>query len=282
MYDELKEIYKDILNENETVGTVKPGELDGASKNAKPIKKVSTPDNTVETPDEGKSAEEVKKGGITKNSKKAEDQLKGSKNVKENKSPITTKFEELYKTVIGEDIDLEDDNDDIVKAPELEGDQFDDETGDFDDDVGNEDVEEEVDIATELRAMADRLNELADQYSEGDTDDVLGDDELGDELGEDGDDETFGLEDEEIHGESMKNQPEPRPAKKTQFGPKMSKTAKGKLSKVSAKKANTNFKGKYDGVPQKLGDKGARRNQSGMTVKGKGATVSKKATDAFV
>jgi hypothetical protein len=290
MEDRLNEIYQTMLNESEdkmTVGSVKPGELEGADKNGAPVKQVTTKDNTVDAPKEGASAVEVKKGGATANSDSAKNELEGKKKkmpkeiVKDSAEVKATKFEDLYKSVIGEDLDLEGGTDEIVKAPEVEGEEFNDEEGDFEAE-GEGDVEDEVDVASELRAMSERMLELADKYAEltGETggDDLegeLGGDELGgDELGGDelGGDEMGG---DELRQESMKNQPEPKPAKKTTLGPKMSKTVTGKLSSVGKKSAKGNIKGTYDGVPQKFGDKGSKTNQSGMTAKGNGSAHKK-------
>ena len=283
------EIYQKMLNESEdkmTVGSVKPGELEGADKNGEPVKQVATKDNTVDAPKEGPSSGEVKKGGAVANSDTAKNELEGKKKkmpkeiVKDSAEVKATKFEDLYKSVIGEEMDLEGGTDEIVKAPEVEGEEFSDETGDFEAE-GEGDVEDEVDVASELRAMAERMNELADKYAEltgegGDElenelggDEMVGDEMVGDEMGGD-----------KLQEESMKNQPEPKPAKKTTLGPKMSKTVKGKLSSVGKKSAKGNIKGSFDGVPQKLGDKGAKTNQSGMTAKGNGP-ASKKGADFF-
>ena len=285
MEDRLNEIYQTMLNESEdkmTVGSVKPGELEGADKNGEPIKQVTTKDNTVDAPKEGPSSGEVKKGGAVANSDTAKNELEGKKKkmpkelVKDSAEVKATKFEDLYKSVIGEDMDLEGGTDEIVKAPEVEGEEFNDEAGDFE--AGEEgDVEDEVDVASELRAMAERMNELADKYAEltGEGGDELENELGGDEL--EGGDEMVG---DELHEESMKSQPEPKPAKKTTLGPKMSKTATGKLSSVGKKSAKGNIKGTFDGVPQKLGDKGAKTNQSGMTAKGNGS-AHKKGADFF-
>lgn len=296
MEDKLDQIYQQMLKESNdkmTVGTVKPGEIEGAEK-AEPIKQVTTKDNTVDAPKEGPSSGEVAKGGAVANSSTAKDTLKGKKgdmpkgkkNAMENKEEVlgdsvavkATKFEDLYKSVLGEDLDLGGGNsEEVVPAPEIEGDEFDEEQGDFG--AGEADVEEETSVAAELRAMAERMNELADKYAEL-TGEGKKDEEGMEDLEDLEGDEGVEAEEEGLKlGESFKNQPEPKPAKKTTLGPKMSKTVKGKLSSVSAKHAQGSIKGKHDGVPQKLGDAGKKFNTTGMTAKGKGPAVAKKATD---
>lgn len=295
MEDKLDQIYQQMLKESNdkmTVGTVKTGEIEGAEK-AEPIKQVTTKDNTVDAPKEGPSSGEVVKGGAAANSSTAKDALKGKKgdmpkgkkNAMGNKEEVlgdsvavkATKFEDLYKSVLGEELDLGGGNsEEVVPAPEIEGDEFDEEQGDFE--AGEPDVEEETSVAAELRAMAERMNELADKYAEMTGEALEGEGEEGIEDLEG--DEGVEAEEEGLKlGESFKNQPEPKPAKKTTLGPKMSKTVKGKLSSVSAKHAQGSIKGKHDGVPQKLGDAGKKFNTTGMTAKGKGPAVAKKATD---
>ena len=307
MHDKLEEIYNTMIkesNERMTVGKTNTGDLPDASK-GKLINNVTTADNTVDSPKEGPSSTEVSKGGAMANSTKAKDKLNGAKgkmplgkkNAMENKKTelndslniSSSKFEDLYKSVIGEDMDLDgtpEESDEIVSAPDVESDSFDEESGDFTEEPS--DMEDEISVASELRTMAERMIELADKYAEltGESEDELGegDDLGGDELGgEDmaGDDLGGDMADEEVREESFKNQPELRAAKKTTLGPKMSKTVKGKLSSVSKKQGSGLVKGKYTGVPQKLGDKGKSFNRSGMTAKGKGPTVTKKATDLF-
>lgn len=267
MHDKLNEIYSQMLKESThdmTVGTVKSGELEG-SENAKPSEQVKTPDNQVDSPEEGLSQGEVKKGGASTNMST----VKGKKEKINDSLSFTSKFEDLYKSVIGEDMD---EMDEISDAPEIESDSFDDELGDFGDD---EDVSEETDIAVELRTMAERLQELADKFSETSMSD--------EELDMDENDLEMDIEDEDINklGESVKSEPEPKPLKATDKGPHMSKTVKGKLSSVSSKKAKVGMKGSYDGSPSPLSDKVGHTNKTGMTVKGSGSAVSGKNSDLF-
>jgi len=274
MHDKLNEIYQKMMiteNEKMTVGTTKAGELEGANK-AKPVEQKKTPDNQVDAPVEGLSQGEIKKGGATANS----EAVKGkTETVKDSLNITTSRFEDLYKSVIGEDLDeLSDDTDEVVSAPEVEGDEFDDEFGDF----GDDSVSDETDIAVELRTMADRLTELADKYAE-----LTGGDEL--DLDTEGLDDLesddMGMDEDEPRLESVKSEPEPRVAKATTYGPKMSKTVKGKLATVGKSHAKTGMKGKFTGEPKTLGDKGSKTNQSGMTAKGSGPAKSGKNADLF-
>lgn len=267
MDEKLNEIYQSMLTESDmTVGNVKPGELDGAKKNAKPIKQKATGDNTVETPEEGPSSDEVKKGGATKNAEKA-----GKVDTHE-----SSKFDSLFKSIVSEADMGEEKDDTIVNAPEIEGDEFSDELGDFESSEET-DVESETSVAAELRLMADRLSELADKMGVDleDEGEDMGEGE-GEGMGE-GMGEGEGKEEAPV-AESMKSQPEPKPAKKTTFGPKMSKTV-GKLSKVSGKHAKGGIKGSYTGEPQK-----AKATQFGpkMSLKAKASGPASKAnSEAF-
>lgn len=268
MQDKLNEVYQKMLKENYnnmTVGTTKTGELEGAEK-AKPIEQQKTADNQVKSPEEGLSQEEVKKGGASANA----DTVKKEETVNDSFDITASKFEDLYKSVIGEDLD-EMIGAEVVDAPEVEGDSFDDELGDFEDDS----VSDETDIAVELRTMAERLTELADKYAElsVDSDIDVEDDDLEIDL-EDSDED-------EPKMESMKSEPEPKPAKATTQGPKMSKTVSGKLSSVGKKHAKSGMKGKFTGEPEALSSSSGTANKSGMTVKGSGPAHSKTATDAF-
>jgi len=255
MDEKLNEIYSTIVTESEKVAEAPVGELEGSEKAQGP-KSVETADNKVDAPEEGPSQGEVKKGGACANKEVVEDSF-------DFKSSAS--FEELYKNIIGE-------NEDIVSAPDVEGDSFDDDLGDFDAAL-EDDVDEETDIATELRTMADRLSELADKYGEPE-DEMEGEDDVSDEI-----DDLGGEEDDEDEVfESIKSEPEPKP-----FDPAVNraKTAKGKLSSVGKKKAKGDLKGKHTGEPETLGDKKGHTNTKGNTAKASGPAASKKATDAF-
>jgi hypothetical protein len=251
MDEKLKQIYKDMLTESESAGANQNIEDSGK------MKPKNEPDENVEvpTPVEGKSQEEVSKGGA----KKREDTVvSDSFNYKS-----SSNFENLYKSVIGEE-------EDIVPAGDVEGDEFNDELGDFEGDLEG-DIEEETSIAVELRTMAERLQELADKYagSEDEEDfDGLEDEDMG--MDED--------EDEEDVFEAVKSEPEPKPHNPST---NRSKTAKGRLSSVSKKKAKTGIKGTHTGEPNELNVKGGHTNTKGHTAKASGPSASKKSTDAF-
>jgi hypothetical protein len=270
MHDKLDEIYQQMLkesNESMTVGTVKAGDLEGA-KHAKPVQQIKTQDNQVDSPDEGASQSEVKKGGASTNM----ETVKKEKEIKDSVD-FTSRFESLYKSVIGEELDMDDE---ISPSSEVEGENFDEEIGDFDID-SEDDMSEETDIATELRTMAERILELADKFSETSMDDdSLEDlDSLDDDsMGEDSEEDSLAR-----IGESIKSEPEPKVLKKTDKGPHMSKTVKGKLATVSKKHAKNTMKGTHTGTPEKLSDKAGHANKSGMTVKGSGSAVSGKNAD---
>ena len=108
-----------------------------------------------------------------------------------------------------------------------------------------------------------------------------GDSEIDLELGDDEEGEDFDLgeeDDEEDVFEAVKSEPEPKPHNPT---PNRAKTAKGKLSRVSAKKGQGGIKGTHTAEPQELGDKSGHTNTTGNTAKASGPSASKKATDAF-
>jgi len=254
MDEELNDIFESILvTESEKVPGTPEGELEGSEK-AKAPTADKTADNDVEDPEEGLSQGEVKKGGASANKDEADV-------VQDSTDYNASSFESLYKSVIGED-------EDIVSAPDVEGEAFNDEIGDFEADM-EDDVDEETDIATELRTMSERLIELADRY--GEPEEEMGDGEE-DELGLGGD------EDEDDVLESIKSEPEPKPHSPS---PNRAKTAKGKLASVSGKKGKAGIKGTHTGEPSELGAKTGQKQTKGNTVKASGPSASKKATDAF-
>lgn len=271
MDSKLSELYasmndkKTVVTEGDckmTVGTGitnKGGDLEGAKEKAKPIKNVTTTDNKVDKPEEDTAhsagADDVEKG-------------KGKQLKKESKLPAT--FEELYQRTLKEDLDSLSKDDEVVPAEDIEGDGFSDELGDFEE--GEGEVDEEVDVATELRLMASRLEEMADKIS-GASDGL--DDELGGEEGLDqaqdavpgAEDDLTDIKKESVEPHQLKN------AKKSSFGPKMGqKVNKSKISVQSGKgKTTTNGKdksGKLSPAP-----KSTLGPNNSMTVKGSGPAV---------
>jgi len=244
MNTKMDEIYQKILNESRPQLVVdNTGDIPGAEK-AKPIKVEQPTGVKKPTEDTANSQEEVKKGGATANAEKAPVE---KKSVREG-----MRFNELYKSILkeaelGETIPT-------GEPPAIESGSYDEDIGDFEggDEMspdGEEDAEDEVDIATELQLIADRLLEIKDKLSGFDSEE--GTDELG-EMPEEGISEGEG---EEVPprpmGESFKVNGTPQKAKATTLGPKMSKTVKGKLSSVAKKTAALPKQVARTGTPEK-------------------------------
>ena len=206
--DKLTESYMSVLEAEQVKGTkTGAGELEGAKANAKPIT-VKKPEG-IKEPEECEclSQGEVEKGGATKNSEKA--------------PAVKSKFDEYFKASmkdLGYVVEAEGEEVVPAEAPET---GISDVEGDFPAEETEGEVEdtEDTDVATELRLMAQRLIDFADKLS-GTTDEleepIEGEGELegAPEMGEEG----------AALPESFKVEPEPKPAKGTSFGPKMSKT----------------------------------------------------------
>lgn len=226
--------YEKMLKESaEKTGTVntkvKAGDSFEGSDKAKKMSAESGPegkDNKIDKPAAGPSAgDDAVAQGKGKPLSKKEVKMKDS--TEEPKMSLS--FDDLYNKVIKEEAD------DIVPAPDIESSDFDEKTGDFTDtpDVEGEttDVDEEIDLASELRLLADRLNEIADKFSGEAATDELAPDEEGLE------DTEIPPEGEGVQTEAIKSEPTPKAAKKTTLGPKMSQNPKNKIGKSGAKTA---------------------------------------------
>jgi hypothetical protein len=156
----------------------------------------------------------------------------------------SSKFDRLFKKqVIEEEDNLEGDASPLEMGGENE---FDDDAGDFPSEGGDDDTAEEVDVATELRMIIDRLSEIAERLGAFDEDM----EEAGDETGEADAESEVDMEPEsELAPESVqkggpgrcaadgKLKPFPNTSKKFQ-GPKSCNCVKSAF-KVSSKKAST-------------------------------------------
>ena len=275
----LENIYGDMLTEGADQKTVgkKITELEGSEKaQASNLEKTSGKIPAEKPTEYGKNpgVEEGKGKPLTKKVEKAKESMEKPK----------MSFNEIYKKVIKEGGDLGEEG--VQPAPDLEGEGFSDEKGDFAPDAEldaeeDTDVNEEMDLATELRLLADRLGEIAEKLGM--------DDEL---VPEDGGEEGLGGEgiDEEPMGgaipESVQTGKIPEPttpklAKKTTLGPKMSMKPKNKIGNSGAGKASVPTGGKD--VSGRLSP--AKKTQFGphmsKTVSGTGPAVQGKG-DAFV
>lgn len=271
----------DLILENENKGTVKSNLKPGENMSGMPQKTKGTgPESTcTKKPVEGDAKINPGKGKI-----------KSESNQKElYKMLPTSKFDSLYKTQLVEEEDLN-----SSESPlEIGGDKgFDDEEGDFpsEDGLSDDTTSEEVDVATELRMLIDRLTEIAEKLGayDDDMDDADGDaaeSNLNDD--DDDDDDTFegdDLDDEPtLTPESVSNKMKPFGDKSKKFqGPKSCNCVKSAF-KVSNKKAATGAggpgKGTADGKlsPAKKTDLGPKMS---MRAKVKG-TMGKAGAGIF-
>jgi len=247
----LEHVYEQMLKEEfetvneETVGTTKPGELEGAKDKGK-IKPLST---------DAKKPTEVKtKTDATVEDGEPKPLTKKTQKMAEQEDDPATKpklsFNDIYSKIIKEE-------DAIVPAKDIEGENFNDDTGDFeaDPDLASEDDEtsEEIDVASELRLMAERLNELADKI--GTPEDDLGDTESAEDEIED-----QGVEDEAT--------PVPESVKLTDKGSQKIKT---KIGTSGAAKAKVNKAEDRNGKITPL-NKNVSKDSTGK-VKGNGPTI---------
>jgi hypothetical protein len=288
--DMLEQVYMKMVTKNNDVITesddtvktkVKAGDGFEGSENAT-IKSVKSPEPTaadgikqkkpVEGPSGDDEAGKPKKLSGGKMGMKKEDM-----ETKTNEIPLT--FDKLYSKVINEA------DEDVVPAPDIEGADFSEEEGDFDSTADGEgELEEEIDVASELRLLADRLTEIAEKISGGEPTDELGDDmdaDMGDDLGGDaGIEAEFSANESKVHTEAIKSEPTPKAAKKTTLGPKMSQKPKNKIGNSGAKKAVTPTAGKdRTGTPSvasktTLGPKMSQNpSGTGPAVKGSNASL---------
>jgi len=257
-----------VATKKVTPSSGKPADLEGADKaKGSSMSKDSGPSaNTkVPTPTKGPSDDDTKG---------KPEVLAGSKGTKKDSEDVTLSFDQLFKQVIKEE-------DEVVDAPSIEGEEFNDDNGDFGEgEEGLDETEEEVDLATELRMLAGRLNEIADKLSTGDEEleseeSVTADEALG------GEGEGLGEPEGMPALESVQNNL--KPAKKTTLNPKMSQNPKasGYTKKSGAGKAQTPAAKTRDGSLSPLSASKGKSLQSGMTVSGKGP-AHKGGNDAFI
>jgi hypothetical protein len=243
MDNQLENLYESMLQEASKTGTVdtkvKAGEgFEGSDKAQGSAIKSPKPTDaegvTKKTPDAGPSQGKGQ-GKPEKLSKKVE----SMETSKDELIPLT--FDQLFKRTIKEE------DESIVPSADIEGDEFSEDTGDFEPDGGEGDVEEEIDLASELRILADRLSEIADKIGvdeEGGVGDGIEDASIGDEeLGGAGEEvmapESVQHKNRKVVKEAIKSEPTPKNLKKTTLGPKMSQNPKNKIGKSGAGKAST-------------------------------------------
>lgn len=170
--------YESIIKKPMTVGTVKPGDLEGKTKEKGPSK--SGAENT-----DAKKAENAP-------AELQGDTVEGSKK----KGKTMSKFDELYSNVVKEEV-----------APSIEGKEFDTDTKDFppagEEEAAAEDVLDVDDEVTDGESLADLFasfadiaSKIADKYREEEGGDIITDEP---EMGED----------EEISAEAVESTPAP-------------------------------------------------------------------------
>jgi hypothetical protein len=241
MGDMYEQMLKEGTEKSSSVNTkVKAGDsFEGADKTKK-MSAESGPDgksNTVAKPAAGPSAgdDDVAKGKGKPLSKKEVT----TKDSVDNQPKISLSFDDLYNKVIKEGDGL----DEVVPTQDIESGDFDENTGDFS--ASEEtDVDEEIDLASELRLLSDRLNEIADKLSLDDTEspDVsedMGETDETDGISSDNSELAPDISKESVHTEAIKSEPNPKPLKKTTLGPKTTQNPKNKIGKSGAGKAST-------------------------------------------
>jgi len=193
---------------------------------------------------------------------------------------ISLSFDDLYKQTIQEEEDFE-----IAPASDIESDDFNQEEGDFTDET---DIDEEIDLASELRLLADRMAEIADKLSV-DEEETDPDDLEGGGIGDESEDDNDFLGQESVQHrkgkkgknirEAITSEPEPKPLKKTSLGPKMSQKPSNKIGKSGAKKAalpsQKTRNGQLETLPKTSFGPNMSQNPSGTgpAVKGQGSDL---------
>lgn len=265
----LENVYEQMLKEEfetvneETVGTTKPGELDGAEK-AKLKKSLDA--------DAKKPTEHTTKTDVTLDDGEPKPLAKKTQKFTEREDGSEAKprlsFNDIYSKIIKEE-------DGIVTAQDVEGKGFNDDAGDFESDPdlasGDDDeTEEEVDVASELRLMAERMNELADRIGSPDDDlDDLDMDETGDVGPEDG------VEGQGIEDEASGTTPVPESVDlKNKGSNKIGKTGTSGAGTAKVNKA-VDRNGKITPLKKKCTCTSGKVKGNGPTVKGRGEAFLK-------
>jgi hypothetical protein len=262
--DNLEMLYENMIKEASKTGTVdtgkempKPNESFEGSDKAKKMSSESGPDgksNKVNKPVAGPSVGDASfEEGKGKPLSKKEGKVAESKE----ESGIALSFDELYSKTLNEEEDA------IAPAADIESEDFSEDTGDFAPEGEEGDIDEEIDVASELRLLADRLSEIADKLSVDETGGV--EEEPVDEIPAEGEgEEDMGGVGSDIIGnesvqhrrkvvkEAIKSEPTPKPLKKTTLGPKMSQNPKNKIGKSGAGKASTPSAKDRTGTPSNL------------------------------
>lgn len=249
----LGEMYEKIRlteseKKDEVKSKIKPGDGFEGSEKAKTFSKDSGPEQAsdikkpVEGPSSGDDAVEKGKGKVlAKKTVSTKDSVEQPK--------LTLSFDDAYQKIVNEEESVED----VIPAQDIEGEGFDETKGDFAEEPT--DVNEEVNVGTELRLIAERLMEMAEKLGgeemtpmddEG-TEDIEGAE--GAEGSEMGGAPIDSLNRESVQTEAIKNEPNPKQLKKTSFNPKMKQNPKNIIGKSGAGKASLPAKKDHSGVP---------------------------------
>lgn len=193
-----------------------------------------------------------------------------------------SKFDSLFKaTLVSEEFG--DEENPLEQTGEGE---FDDEMGDFPS-ADEDTVDDEVDVATELRMVIDRLNDIAEKIGAFDEGDDMGGDEMGDEFTDEddfamGEAVTTGGPGKGAADGKLKSYPDTTKKMTSKSSQKVSGTSNmqkqtaaghGKAGGPGAKKADGKL-GKFPDAKDKM------QQKSNMVVKGKVGTAGKSIFDA--
>lgn len=171
MKDGLAEAYEKICEKTDNSGVV------GSTATKKAASGEGFDGDKKQAPGRGSANTDAKKP------QKAPEKLQGIKEDKENEIMLpNSKFDELFKSQLVEEEMIDSEESPLERTGEEE---FSDEQGDFPQDGAEDTTNEEVDVATELRMIIDRLTQVAerlgayDEGAEGAGD--MGEGEIGDE-----------------------------------------------------------------------------------------------------
>jgi hypothetical protein len=246
MYDKIR--LTESEKNSEVKNKIKAGDGFEGSEKAKTFSKDSGPEQAanikkpVEGPSSGDDAVEKGKGKVlAKKTVSTKDSVEQPK--------LSLSFDDVYKKIVQEEESL----DAVMPAQDIEGEGFDETKGDFEKE--ETDVNEEVDVGTELRLIAERLMEMAEklggeEMSPMDDESVEGAEGMEDAEGSEmGTSPVDSLNRESVQTEAIKNEPNPKPLKKTSFNPKMKQNPKNIIGKSGAGKASLPAKKDHSGVP---------------------------------
>lgn len=278
--DELTKAYELVL-ENEGKGTVKTGkEMPKPGEGFKGKWLADTHGMGYDSP-EAKKVQEPEE--MDKELNPGHGTIMQEKEIKE--MIPTSKFDKLFKeTLMSEEFG------DDESPVEMTGDEeFNDDAGDFPVEGEEDMVEDEVDVATQLRTVIDMLNDIAQQVG-GEMDYDMGDEDMDDDMVDDMDD-MDGAMGEAVHtGGPGKGKHDGKLGKFKNAAGKMVSKSSQKVSGTSSMQKPTAHghakpgepgRGKHDGKIGKMKDsKMGMQSKSNMVVKGKAGTQGKDIFDA--